>query len=665
MNMIRKLFIISSALMIFMILSSKVLAEGNTVYWDGEGNDNRWMNPMNWSSNQVPQSDDHVILDGRCTKSIEINEEDRIIIHKLTIEEGYTGTIIANCPNIFRIQDNFIVKGGNILWKQVVGGKRIIFEGDVMIKGGVVEFIGTYKIAKNFIWEGGTLITEKAVFDIYVSNARCIDLGSNQLILKTMNVYHGVSPKELRLKGNIVVCHDFSLSSAVNIHLTEHSILDFSKISKSINMDQFKVDSGSKILIKDEECKITMENLKEYYYSANKNIITLEGNINGSLENDIILKYNLDQGEEKILLEITCDENIKTFRQCIVLPNELAEGKHTINVWAENDRGYCFNVGSLHFYIDNTAPVGTIRTSSEGDAHKEVFIYLTAEDAGSGLSKIILPNGVSEAVSGTVYEVVYRAKENGIYTFKISDHAGNANEIYMVIKNISSIDGKEREEEVIEDNKPEEIETDEKAKDEINEETDDKKTEDLVDTDDEGFKETEEGHKRDRETEEEEVENEGSENKETKEVENEESENKEIEEDETDHKESEDAETVEKEKAEDKKEPVKNRDKKDTEKEEPKDQISDKEIESEKSEQKEPKNSKTGNKTTQEKGTESKSTSKISKASGSKQYKNNGSSPKDSIEDLKARLGILQYLLDLFRKIFTLKIGDFRYDLNE
>ncbi|MDK2788707.1 MAG: hypothetical protein PWP07_1952, partial [Epulopiscium sp.] len=46
-------------------------------------------------------------------------------------------------------------------------------------------------------------------------------------------------------------------------------------------------------------------------------------------------------------------------------------------------------------------------------------------------------------------------------------------------------------------------------------------------------------------------------------------------------------------------------------------------------------------------------------------YKNNGSSPKDSIEDLKARLGILQYLLDLFRKIFTLKIGDFLYDLNE
>lgn len=490
MNMLKKLIAISSTLIILMFLSSNVLANENTVYWDGEGEDNRWMNPMNWSNNKVPQSGDNVVLDGRCTKNIEINKEDKIEIKALTIEEEYTGTVTANSPNTFRIKNELLIKGGNILWKQTAENKRIAFEGDVRIKGGFVELIGTYRVFRNFIWEDGSLSVKDAIFDIYVSNVRYIDAGNNQLIVKSININHGISPIELQFKGNIRVNHEFKNDVAVDIHVLEDSILDLSRINKNINRNKFIVDSGSKVLIMDKNSRSTLNDLKDIYYSAAKNVLVLEGEIN-DIGNHFTLKYNIDTGKENILLEFLRDKKDKNFKRHVVLPKGLEEGKHTINIWGEDDRGFCFHVGQVYFYIDNTPPQGSIRTSNKDDTNKELLIFLTAEDAGgSGLSKISLPNGTNKTVSGTVYEMVYTARTNDVYQFKISDHAGNSSEVYTVIDDIDDEVGepnedkedKELDEETDKEPKEEEeTENEEVGKEPIKEDKKDGGTEDKDD----------------------------------------------------------------------------------------------------------------------------------------------------------------------------------------
>ncbi|NLK98292.1 MAG: hypothetical protein GX272_09505 [Epulopiscium sp.] len=701
--MLRKLLAISSALLILMLLSSKTLAEENTVYWDGGGKDNRWMEPLNWSNNKVPQSQDHVILDGRCTKNIEINEKDKITIKSLTIKEGYTGTVTANSPEEFRIQGKVLIESGTILWKQIAKEKRIIFEEDVKIKGGFVELIGAYKVARNFTWEGGILSAKEAVFDIYLSYSRHFDIGSNSLILKAINIYHGVSPELLQFKGNITICHDFKIDANAIVQVTEHSILDLSRINKSsINMDKLKADPGSKIIIM-ENNKMNLRDLKDIYYSAEKNLLRLEGNIDFDSANKIVLKYTIDNGEENIFLEFTDDEEIKNFRSDIVLPQKLEEGKHTIIIWGEDDRGYCFNVGSMDFYIDNTPPSGSIRTSLKEDTNEEVLIYLTAKDTGgSGLSKITLPNGVDKTISGTVYEMVYTAKENGIYQFTISDRADNSSEIYAVVETIGTIGNEVEEiEEIREDE-----ETEEEMKDEEIEDSIDDDEELAEERDDEGIEENidkeETGDERIEEINEEEIQNEEIKDEEAddEELQDEETEDEETEDEKIDHEEinneeiedadikDEDVEDIEIEYEEEEKEEIEDEEieNKELETEEIEDEeTDDREIKEEKSEIQEIENVEIEDEKIEEKieneeinqgkiidkeisedtlRTDDMYKNKTSVKNSLKQNKDTSSRPKEEIKNFKMRIDILRRLLNIFQRIFTLRIGDFRYGLN-
>lgn len=62
--------------------------------WDGEGNDNSWFTPENWTGDTVPSRADSVIFNDTSTKDCEVGAS--IEVNNLTIEAGYTGRIVAS-----------------------------------------------------------------------------------------------------------------------------------------------------------------------------------------------------------------------------------------------------------------------------------------------------------------------------------------------------------------------------------------------------------------------------------------------------------------------------------------------------------------------------------------------------------------------------------------
>ena len=71
--------------------------------------------------------------------------------------------------------------------------------------------------------------------------------------------------------------------------------------------------------------------------------------------------------------------------------------------------------------IDTVNPTAELTKSTEGWTSQDVSIYVNAKDELSGVQTIELPDGTK--VSGTDAE--YKATSNGVYTFKVTDKAGN------------------------------------------------------------------------------------------------------------------------------------------------------------------------------------------------------------------------------------------------
>src|SRR5687768_6819780 len=78
--------VLLSALLAFVLSFSPVLpslapiklfgnpsAQASVVTWDGEGQNNLWSNPENWSDNTVPTPDDLAIFDSTSSKNVAID----------------------------------------------------------------------------------------------------------------------------------------------------------------------------------------------------------------------------------------------------------------------------------------------------------------------------------------------------------------------------------------------------------------------------------------------------------------------------------------------------------------------------------------------------------------------------------------------------------------
>lgn len=90
--------------------------------------------------------------------------------------------------------------------------------------------------------------------------------------------------------------------------------------------------------------------------------------------------------------------------------------------------------------IDKVNPTLTITPNTTSTTHEDVILTITATDTHSGINAIELPNGEK------IYEskVTYNVKENGRYTFRAYDNAGNVTTQSYDVTNIdktSSFDG--------------------------------------------------------------------------------------------------------------------------------------------------------------------------------------------------------------------------------
>lgn len=109
------------------------------------------------------------------------------------------------------------------------------------------------------------------------------------------------------------------------------------------------------------------------------------------------------------------------------------DGERKIKVEVEDNAGNKKEIESGTFYIDMTAPEGTLTASPTSWTNGNVVITATGSDSGgSGFYRIKRPDGTY--VNGTT--ATYTATSNGTYTFYFYDKAGNETAKSITISNI-------------------------------------------------------------------------------------------------------------------------------------------------------------------------------------------------------------------------------------
>lgn len=88
--------------------------------------------------------------------------------------------------------------------------------------------------------------------------------------------------------------------------------------------------------------------------------------------------------------------------------------------------------------IDKAVPDFSIVADVTAFTNKDYDLRVTdLVDTASGISRIELPSGLSVSYAGT--DVLYRVSDNGLYTFKVFDVAGNVTTKSIVVSNIDKV----------------------------------------------------------------------------------------------------------------------------------------------------------------------------------------------------------------------------------
>lgn len=200
---------------------------GKICYWNGQGPDQKWSNPLNWLGETIPTAADCVILDGRCLKNVvlDINAE----IKALMIAPGYTGSLSG--WNDLIVSENVLIQGGSFevsllcggdvtivngklnsclstLGNFTISGGKVIWEsgevcGNTILKGGVINFNNSYNryftFKGDFIREGGK-IEGTPIFSFQGNQPQVFNVGFEEM--KLQDIYNG---SELNLQGNVKI----------------------------------------------------------------------------------------------------------------------------------------------------------------------------------------------------------------------------------------------------------------------------------------------------------------------------------------------------------------------------------------------------------------------------------------------------------------------------
>ncbi|MBD2041048.1 DUF4347 domain-containing protein [Microcoleus sp. FACHB-672] len=223
---------------------------GTTRYWKGAGADKYWSNPLNWSGDAVPETEDDVIFNDAGTKDVVLNIIPQI--KSLTISPEYTGTLSG--WHELTVLENVLIQGGTVNISLEAGGNITIengtvnsylsANGDLTIKngtvawnggsingntclsGGVVSFASNYNsyyiFYGNFIRAGGTT-KGTPIFGFYGSNPQTFNAGIEGMTLRDL---YNCCP--LTLQGKVTLNGFFSNCGTLN--LTAGATIDASAV---------------------------------------------------------------------------------------------------------------------------------------------------------------------------------------------------------------------------------------------------------------------------------------------------------------------------------------------------------------------------------------------------------------------------------------------------
>jgi len=206
-----------------------------------------------------------------------------------------------------------------------------------------------------------------------------------------------------------------SKESNLNFAVTENGSYAFKIYDKAGNMKEYVIDVNS---IDKTPAKISVEpSTKEWS--------------NGELKLDVSA---IDEESSVDYIELPNGEKV-----------ESDKGDYRVSQNGE----YLFKVvdkagneSQYRYVVDNidTTPATALIESDDAQTNKEeVTLTIMAEDKDSGISTILLPNG--DVVEND--NAIFKVSENGSYTFKVQDKAGNLSEFSYEVKNIKTSNSNE------------------------------------------------------------------------------------------------------------------------------------------------------------------------------------------------------------------------------
>lgn len=147
---------------------------------------------------------------------------------------------------------------------------------------------------------------------------------------------------------------------------------------------------------------------------------------------------------EDILITIEAHDDLSGIKE-ITLPDGTKVTEETTTYTVVENGSYVFKVsdqagneveGTVFIdNIDKIKPTLALESNITELTNQDVIIKAIAEDLESGIKEIVLPDG--EVVSDTTASFI--VTENGIYTFRTRDHAGNETEESIEITNIDKV----------------------------------------------------------------------------------------------------------------------------------------------------------------------------------------------------------------------------------
>jgi len=111
------------------------------------------------------------------------------------------------------------------------------------------------------------------------------------------------------------------------------------------------------------------------------------------------------------------------------------EGKFYLHIEAKDKAGNLHKRTMGEYHIDKTPPVLEITQNPTTPTNKNVVITVKANDTGSGIKEVELSDGRKITQTETTITV----EENGVYTFKTVDNAGNETTKSITVSNIDKV----------------------------------------------------------------------------------------------------------------------------------------------------------------------------------------------------------------------------------